>query len=62
MRLVKSLGPTDHAAIPVGQVMPDPSTIVPVSEELFEICRRSYSYDRTPLASQVDAVDDSSPF
>jgi formylglycine-generating enzyme required for sulfatase activity/dienelactone hydrolase/predicted Ser/Thr protein kinase len=60
-RLVKNLGPAEHAAVPVGRVTPDPSTVVPVSDELFPIYRRFYEYDRTPLDARVDAVDDSSP-
>jgi formylglycine-generating enzyme required for sulfatase activity/dienelactone hydrolase len=60
VRLVKNLGRAEHAAVPVGRVTPDPSTVVPVSDELFAVYRRFYEYDRTPLAARVDAVDDSS--
>jgi formylglycine-generating enzyme required for sulfatase activity len=61
VRLVKNLGPAEHAAVPVGRVTPDPSTIVPVSDEVFAIYRGLYEYDRTPLDARVDSVDDSSP-
>jgi len=60
VRLVKNVGPAEHAAVPVGRVTPDPATIVPVSDELFAIYRRLYEYDRTPLNARVDTVDDSS--
>jgi formylglycine-generating enzyme required for sulfatase activity/tRNA A-37 threonylcarbamoyl transferase component Bud32/dienelactone hydrolase len=62
VRLVKDLGPVGRAAAPVARVTPDPSTIVPVSDELFAIYRRFYEYDRTPLEARVEAVDDSSPY
>jgi formylglycine-generating enzyme required for sulfatase activity/predicted Ser/Thr protein kinase len=62
VRLVKNLGPADAAGVPVGRVNPDPSTIVPVSDELFQVYRRFYDYDRTTaLDARVDRTDDSSP-
>jgi dienelactone hydrolase len=62
VRLVKNLGPADRAGVPVGRVNPDPSTIVPVSDELFQVYRRFYDYDRTTaLEARVDRTDDSSP-
>ena len=62
VRLVKNLGPADHTTVPVGQVTPDPATVVPVSDELFEGLKGFYSYDKTPLNARVDAVDGSSPY
>jgi formylglycine-generating enzyme required for sulfatase activity/dienelactone hydrolase len=62
MRLVKNLGPVGQAATaPVARVYGDPKSIVPVSDELFDVYRRFYVYDRTPLNPKVDAVDDTSP-
>jgi formylglycine-generating enzyme required for sulfatase activity/dienelactone hydrolase/predicted Ser/Thr protein kinase len=62
VRLVKNLGPSRDAAAPVGRVLPDPRSVVPVSDEKFEIYRHLYDYDRTPLDARVDSVDDSSPY
>jgi formylglycine-generating enzyme required for sulfatase activity/dienelactone hydrolase len=60
-RLVKNLGPADAAAVPVGGVNGDPKSVVPVSDALFDVYRRFYAYDRSPLNSRVDAVDESVP-
>jgi serine/threonine protein kinase/formylglycine-generating enzyme required for sulfatase activity/dienelactone hydrolase len=62
VRLVKNLGPADAAAAPVGRVLRDPRSIVPVSDEEFAIYRGLYDYDRTPLDARVESVDDSSPY
>ncbi len=62
VRLVKNLGPAEHAAVPVGRVMPDPRSVVPVSTELFEIYRRAYDYDRSALDPRVESVDESSSY
>jgi formylglycine-generating enzyme required for sulfatase activity/dienelactone hydrolase len=63
VRLVKNLGPAAAASAPVGRVNPDPGTIVPVSDELFEVYRGLYDYDRMqPLQARVDWVDDSSSY
>ena len=35
--------------VPVGRVNRDPKSVVPVSDELFDVYRRFYAYDRTPL-------------
>jgi eukaryotic-like serine/threonine-protein kinase len=62
VRLVKNLGPVDErTAAPVARVYGDPKSIVPVSDELLDVYRRFYEYDRTPLNARVDSVDDSSP-
>jgi eukaryotic-like serine/threonine-protein kinase len=62
LRLVKSLGSAEHAAGPVGRVMPEPGSVVPVPAAQFEIYKRSYEYDRTPLEARQESVDDSSPY
>jgi hypothetical protein len=36
-------------------------SLEPVGDEIFEAFRRIYAYDRTPLESRVDAVDEGSP-
>ncbi|HJR58308.1 MAG TPA: protein kinase [Vicinamibacterales bacterium] len=62
MRLVRNLGPADAAAVPVGRVTPDPSTVVPVADAVVEVYRRFYEYDRTALDARTDSVDDTSPY
>ena len=62
VRLVKNLGPAEHTMGPLGRVTPDPSTVVPVSNEVFAGLRSFYSYDKSPLNARVDRVDDSSPY
>ena len=61
VRLVKNLGPAGHAAVSVGRITRDPSTVIPVKDELLAIYRRFYDYDRTPLDSRVESVEDGSP-
>ena len=61
-RLVKNLGPSEHTLGPVGLVTPDPSTVVPVSDEVFSGLKSVYSYDKTPLNARVERTDDSSPY
>ncbi len=62
VRLVKNLGPLDRAGAPVAHISGDPKSVIPVSDELFDVYRRFYSYDRTPLNARVDSADDSSPY
>ena len=62
VRLVKNLGPLDGAGAPVAHISGDPKSVIPVSDELFDVYRRFYSYDRTPLNARVDSADDSSPY
>ena len=62
VRLVKNLGPAEHTMGPLGRVTPDPATLVPVSDEVFAGLRSFYSYDKSPLNTRVDRVDDSSPY
>jgi hypothetical protein len=38
--------------------VPDFTTVKPVSDEVFEVYRSFYSYERTPLEPAVEAVDD----
>jgi formylglycine-generating enzyme required for sulfatase activity/predicted Ser/Thr protein kinase len=61
VRLVRNLGSVEAAAAPVARVTPDPSTIVPVGEELFQVYRRFYDYDRSALDARVESADDGSP-
>ncbi|HUF47726.1 MAG TPA: protein kinase [Vicinamibacterales bacterium] len=60
VRLVRNLGPADQAAVPVGRVAPDPSSVVPVAPAQVEEYRQYYDYDRTPLDARVEATDDAS--
>jgi formylglycine-generating enzyme required for sulfatase activity/dienelactone hydrolase/predicted Ser/Thr protein kinase len=62
VRLMQSLGPSPSAPDAVGRVNPDPATIVPEPLERVELYKRLYDYDRTPLNSRVERVDDSSPY
>jgi formylglycine-generating enzyme required for sulfatase activity/dienelactone hydrolase len=62
VRLAKRLGPIGAAAAPVAHVYGDPKSVVPASDELVDVYRRFYEYDRTPLNAKLDSVDDSSPY
>jgi eukaryotic-like serine/threonine-protein kinase len=62
VRLVKNLGATGPAEAPVGRLKPSPASVIPVSDESFAIYRRFYDYDRTPLDSKVESIEDSSPY
>jgi dienelactone hydrolase len=67
MRLIKDRDAaasrtSDEAAAPIVRIYGDPKSVVPVSDDLFEVYRRFYAYDRTPLAPATDGVDDSSPY
>jgi eukaryotic-like serine/threonine-protein kinase len=62
VRLVKNLGPVDEAASdPVKRVYDDPKSVVPVSDDLVDVYRRFYAYDRTPLNARVESTDDTAP-
>jgi formylglycine-generating enzyme required for sulfatase activity/dienelactone hydrolase/predicted Ser/Thr protein kinase len=52
---------SNDAAAPIAHVYGDPKSVVPVSEELFDVYRRFYSYDRTPLNAKTESVDDGPP-
>jgi cephalosporin-C deacetylase-like acetyl esterase len=52
--------PVPAAALaPIGPPERDYSTEKPVSDDTFEIFRRMYAYDRTPLNAKTESVDDS---
>ena len=66
MRLIKDrAGATEPAAnaaaAPILRIYGDPTSVVPVSDDLFDVYRRFYAYDRSPLAAKTESVDDSSP-
>ena len=46
-------GTSAEAAAPIARIYGDPKTVVPVSDELFAVYRRFYTYDRTPLTPKV---------
>jgi eukaryotic-like serine/threonine-protein kinase len=53
---------SSEAAAPIVRIYGDPKSVVPVSDELFEVYRRFYTYDRSPLTPTSESVDDSSPY
>jgi eukaryotic-like serine/threonine-protein kinase len=62
LRLVKDEGPlTDRAELPLGNVDPDPASVVPIPDDQVTLLTRFYDYDRAPLQADTDAVDDSAP-
>jgi hypothetical protein len=61
IRLVKTAGDDTPAFAPVARVYGDPKSVVPVNDVEYDVLRRFYAYDRTPLNARVDAVDGSSP-
>jgi len=66
MRLVKDRAAATEstagdAAAPILRIYGDPKSVVPVSDDLFEVYRRFYAYDRSPLTPKTESVDDSSP-
>jgi pimeloyl-ACP methyl ester carboxylesterase len=50
--------PSDLTA-PAARIIPDMSRRKPVDDQLFEVFRRLYAYDRTPLEPRVDEVEES---
>jgi formylglycine-generating enzyme required for sulfatase activity/dienelactone hydrolase/predicted Ser/Thr protein kinase len=48
-----------HLSRPVDHVEGDPRSLIPVSDEQFELLRGFYAYDRNPLDVQEGAVDES---
>ena len=69
MRLIKDRagvagGPSAEASAPIARtrIYGDPKTVVPVSDELFDVYRRFYTYDRAPLTPKSEMVDESSPY
>jgi formylglycine-generating enzyme required for sulfatase activity/dienelactone hydrolase len=61
VRLIKDPAPNAAAEAPVGRIKPDPKSIVPTSDAEFDVYKRFYAYDRTPLDVRMTAVDDASP-
>jgi dienelactone hydrolase len=54
---------SDALLSPLGQrSIRDYSTEMPCSDEEYQIIKRQYDYDRTPLNAVVDSIEDSSPF
>jgi dienelactone hydrolase len=56
--------PTPIAAAlsaPIRTLERDPSTLKPVSDQIYEVYRRLYDYDRTPLDARVEEVDEANP-
>ena len=58
MKEAKSGGATADLSKPIARVEGDPQSLVPVSDEQFELLRGFYAYDRNPLAAKVEASDD----
>jgi hypothetical protein len=62
LRLMNSTAPVPEAADRLAEVKGDPASLVPVSDEQFEILRGFYAYDWTPPDARVEAVDDGSAY
>ena len=62
VRLMKSLGPLTEGFAPIASVYGDPKSLVPVGDQEFEVLKRFYAYERSPLNARLDSVDDSSPY
>jgi eukaryotic-like serine/threonine-protein kinase len=62
-RLMKNLSPPAEALArcPIPQLTRDYSKEKPVSNQVFEIYKRFYTYDKTELQPELESVDDSSP-
>ena len=52
-------GPPAALTVQIERKVPDFASVKPVSDEVFEVYRSFYSYERTPLEPAVEAVDDS---
>jgi serine/threonine protein kinase/dienelactone hydrolase len=65
-RLMKNLGPVggDAEALqrPIQQLTRDYNKEKPVSDQIFEIYKRFYAYDRTKLEPKLEATDESSEY
>jgi serine/threonine protein kinase/dienelactone hydrolase len=61
VRLAKSLGPAVEASAAVKGVYGDPKSVVPVGDQQFDVLKRFYTYERSPLNGRVDGVDDTPP-
>ena len=62
VRLMKSLGPAEKSLAPIARVYGDPQSLVPVGDQEFDVLKRFYAYERSPLSARVESVDDSSPY
>ena len=61
-RLVKNLGAVTDAMAPIARIQGDPTSLVPVDDGQFDVLKRFYAYDRTPVVSRVERTDDSSAY
>jgi cephalosporin-C deacetylase-like acetyl esterase len=61
VRLIKSPAVGPDVTGPVGDVRPDPESVVPAADALVDVYQRFYEYDHGALNARVDSVDDSSP-
>jgi formylglycine-generating enzyme required for sulfatase activity/predicted Ser/Thr protein kinase/dienelactone hydrolase len=61
VRLMKSTAAAPAAFEPIADMRGDPASLVPVSDQQFELLRGFYAYDKSPLDGRVEAVDDGSP-
>jgi hypothetical protein len=62
VRLMKSLAPVEESFAPIARVYGDPKTLVPVGDQEFEVLKRFYACEKSPLNARVEGVDDSSPY
>jgi dienelactone hydrolase len=61
MRLVKEAkggAASSDLSKPIARVEGDPQSLVPVSDDQFELLRGFYAYDRNPLAAKLEATDE----
>ena len=61
LRVIEDPAAPAAADAPVGEVNPDPQSVVPLAAAALEPYKRFYTYDRTPLDPRLAAVDDTSP-
>ena len=59
MQLSEDGGPESVTTAPIEMPTRDFAAIDPISDDVFNIYRRLFSYDRTPLNAEVISVDDS---
>jgi formylglycine-generating enzyme required for sulfatase activity/dienelactone hydrolase/predicted Ser/Thr protein kinase len=66
VRLIKELTSDDAARTalrqPIARVEGDPQSLVPVSDEQFDLLRGFYAYDRHALDARVESVDESAQY
>ena len=62
IRLMKSMAGASASTGPIPHVYNDPNSLVPVSDEQFELIRNFFRYDRGPIEARVEATDDGSPY